>query len=204
MSYTPPDGDGVDFTWVGVPTYAPPDGDALDFSFVPAGPTTVEGDGALLLDFIAEGSGVHGTATQGDGALVLDFAPSGEGAVGVVGTGAVTLDFAAAASGLHGITGYGSVVLNLTGAGAAQHTRYELRGEVRLGGVLVNRRVRAYLRSSGALVSQADTVAGKFNLPAGFAEDEFYVTPIDLDSGATDWKPPTANRVLSVLADDAA
>lgn len=73
-----------------------------------------------------------------------------------------------------------------------------------MGGVLVNRRVRAYLRETGALLGQADTVAGHFKVHAGFAEAECYATPIDLDADATDWLPPTANRILSVLADDAA
>lgn len=90
------------------------------------------------------------------------------------------------------------------GAAAVRATvlRYELRGEVRDGGVLVARRVRAYRRSDGALVSQADTVAGRFALHAGFAPDEFCVVPFDLAEGAVDFTPPAANRVVSVLAED--
>lgn len=80
--------------------------------------------------------------------------------------------------------------------------RYELRGEVRDQGVLVNRRVRAHRRDTGALVAEADTVAGVFVLPAGFAADEYYLVPINLDAGATDFSPPCANRVTSVLAMD--
>lgn len=82
--------------------------------------------------------------------------------------------------------------------------RYELRGEVRLSGILVNRRVRAYSRATGALLGEADTVVGRFHVPAGFAAAECYVTPIDLTEGANDWLPPTANRITSVLADDTA
>lgn len=85
--------------------------------------------------------------------------------------------------------------------GSAIHARYELRGEVREGGVLVNRRVRAYLRSTGALVGEADTVVGKFNVPATSAA-EHYITPIDLSEFAADWLPPTANRIVPVLAFD--
>ena len=92
----------------------------------------------------------------------------------------------------------------VVGACSAVHLRYELRGEVRVGGVLVNRRVRAYLRDTGALVSQGDTTAGRFALPAGFDEAEHYVVPIDLAPGATDWLPPAANRIVSVLAMDEA
>lgn len=89
-------------------------------------------------------------------------------------------------------------------AALATVLRYELRGEVRLSGVLVNRRVRAYLRSTGALLGEVDTAVGRFCVPVGFAPAECYVIPIDLSEGATDWLPPTANRLLSVLALDTA
>ncbi|WP_157353861.1 hypothetical protein [Aromatoleum toluclasticum] len=82
--------------------------------------------------------------------------------------------------------------------------RYELRGEVRDQGVLVNRRVRAYRRSDGAFIAEADTVAGLFALPVGFASAEYYLVPINLDPAATDYTPPCANRVTSVLAMDVA
>ena len=86
----------------------------------------------------------------------------------------------------------------------AVHLRYEVRGEVRLGGVLVNRRVRCYKRSTGDLMGQADTVAGRYRVHAGFDADEVYTLAIDMDAGATDWVPPTANRLVPVLAEDAA
>jgi len=102
------------------------------------------------------------------------------------------------------VAGAGAAAIPITAAGAAVHQRYELRGEVRLGGVLVNRRVRAYSRDTGELLGQADTVAGKFRVHAGFAAIECYAVPIHLDAAATDWLPPTANRILAVLASDTA
>lgn len=80
--------------------------------------------------------------------------------------------------------------------------RFELRGEVRDQGVLVNRRVRAYRRGTGALVAESDTIVGAFRVPVGFAADEYYLVPINLDAAATDFAPPCANRVTSVLAMD--
>lgn len=182
MSYTPPAGDAANVSWVGVAAYTPPAGDAADVSWVEV-PTVVVGEGYVVFDFVPAGTGFHGTIVTGAGAVVFDFVPAGEGR--------------------HGVAGAGSMVFDFVPAAVAVHPRYELRGEVRLAGVLVNRRVRAYLRSSGAMVGEADTVAGRFAIHAGFAEAEHYVTPIDLDDDATDWLPPTANRVLSVLAEDA-
>lgn len=90
----------------------------------------------------------------------------------------------------------------LTGTATAQHPRYEVRGQVRLAGVAVERRVRAYGRDVGELLGQGDTTGGFFRIPAGFAEIECTVLPIDLATDATDYEPPTANRVLCVLAED--
>jgi hypothetical protein len=179
MSYTPPLGGAVDASWVGAASYTPPLGGAVDAAWF----TAVVGTGLGKLPLSGAGVAAHGQVITGEG------------------FGALPLSGAGAAR--HGVRGAGAGSLRLGGAGLALHPRYELRGEVRLGGVLVNRRVRGYLRSSGALLGQADTVAGKFQVHAGFAEAECYVTPIDLDPDATDWLPPTANRVLSVLAEDA-
>lgn len=104
----------------------------------------------------------------------------------------------------HGVALDGIASVALTAAASIEVKRYELRGEVRLGGVLVNRRVRAYQRASGALIGEVDTVIGKFAVHAGFEPMECYITPIDLAEGATDWSPPTANRIMSVLALDTA
>lgn len=201
MSYTPPLGNAVDATWIGAPAYTAPAGNAVDVSFV-AAPTSVVGTGAVVLDFIPAGEGFHGIIPAGVGAVVLDFTPAGVGLHGVGGAGAVALDFSAAGTGKHGVAGAGAVVLDFAAAGVANHPRYELRGVVKVGGVLVNRHVFAYLRETGALVGEADTVAGYFAIHAGFAPAEHFVTPIDLSPSAVDWKPPTANRVVSVLAND--
>ena len=104
----------------------------------------------------------------------------------------------------HGVAVDGIASVALAAAASIEVERYELRGEVRLGGVLVNRRVRAYQRLSGAMIGEVDTVIGKFALHTGFEPMECYITPIDLTEGATDWSPPTANRIMSVLALDTA
>lgn len=163
------------------------------------------GVGAVTIPALtAEGIAAHGVAAAGAvtiGALAAD----GGGAHGVAGGGAVTIDdMAVSGVGAHGVRAEAAVTIGaLTAAGVASHPRYSLKGEVRDGGVLVNRTVRAYLRSTGALIGEQFTTAGRFDIHAGFAEAEHYILPIDLDSGATDWAPPAANRVLSVLAMDA-
>lgn len=222
MSYTPPAGDAADFSWVGVAAYTPPAGSAANFTWEPAGPTGtgagtlalvgagsaahgVAGVGAGGLAFTGAGAGEHtGVVIVGDGAGEIDFAGAGSGAHGVSGAGLGALAFAGSGSGAHGVAGVGGGALAFAGAGAAQHLRYEVRGEVRLGGVLVNRRVRCYKRASGELVGQADTVVGRYRVHAGFDTAEVYVTAIDLGGSATDWIPPTANRLVPVLASDTA
>ena len=183
MSYTPPAGNALVAMWAGLPPYTAPAGDAIVASWAATVPA-VTGDGAFTFDFLIEGEAVHGVVVLGTGEFTMDFLVAGTAAHGVAGTGELTLDFLA--------------------AGVAVHPRYELRGEVRMGGVLVNRRVRAYQRESGELLGQADTEAGRFKVHAGFTAVECYVTPIDLTSDAVDWLPPTANRLLPVMADDTA
>jgi hypothetical protein len=80
--------------------------------------------------------------------------------------------------------------------------RYEVRGEVRDQGILVDRRVRVYSRETGELLGQSDTVVGAFRIPLGFTAQEAVIVPIDLAPDAVDFSPPCANRVLSVLAED--
>ena len=200
MSYTPPLGDSANASWLGFPTYVAPSGDAVDADFA----TSAGGVASAILVISAEAVGFHGGSVAGTGAASLLLAAVGAGLHAVGGPAVAALGVTAAGSGRHGVAGAAVATVAMSAAGVAVHPRYELRGVVMIDDVLVDRRVRAYLRSTGALVSQADTVAGKFNLPAGFAEDEFTVTPIDMSPGAVDWLPPTANRVLSVLADDVA
>lgn len=205
MSYTPPAGNAADATWVGASAYTPPAGNAADVTWATSGPETVTGDGYAVIAITASGSGTHTAApVTGDGYAALSFAPVAQGAHGVAGAGAATIGTAAAGAGAHGVAGVGAAAIPISVSGLAVHQRYELRGEVLLGGVLVNRRVRVYSRDTGELLGQADTVAGKFRVHAGFAEIECYATPVHLDPAATDWLPPTANRILAELANDTA
>ncbi len=183
MPYTPPAGDAVDFTWAGAASYTPPAGDAVDFQW-PA-------------DVVQARVAVPGPL--GVPALRADF-------FGVEVEGRISVPGPLGASALRGqpVAVARATVPGPLGApaGQARVVRYRLAGEVRISGVLVDRRIRAYRRTDGALVAQGDTVAGAFDLPVGFAADEYTVIPIDLASGATDYTPPAANRVLSVLAQD--
>lgn len=201
MSYTPPAGDAADFSWVGVAAYTPPAGYEADCAWTPE---FVTGVGAATLTFVGAAVGFHGGITSGAAAATLSFTGVAAGAHGVAGPAAGALAFTAGALGGHGVAGAATGAVGFGAAAVAIHPRYELRGVTMVGDVLVNRRVYAYLRATGALVGQADTVAGRFAVHAGFTEAEHFVTPIDTDPAATDWAPPTANRVLSVLADDAA
>lgn len=222
MSYTPPAGDAAQFSWVGAAAYTPPAAGSASFTWEPAG---AAGTGAGVLDFTGAGVARHGVAGVGMGVLdfagagvaehgivsvvgsgsgELGFAGAGVARHGVAGVGAGVLGFAGASAGAHGVAGTGSCALGFAGAGVAAHVRYEVRGEVRIGSVLVNRRVRCYKRSTGALTGQADTVAGVYRVHAGFDDAEVYVTAIDMAEAATDWIPPTANRLVPVLASDTA
>lgn len=199
-AYTAPAGNAVAFVRQ---DYVYPAGNAVSFAVPPA--ENVTGNGAATIEITAEGHGEFQTvAVDGDGSATIDFSAEGHGAHGVAGAGAAAIDFSAAGAGAHGVAGSGEASISMTAAGVGVVERYELRGEVRLQGVLVNRRVRAYRRDTGALLGEADTVAGKFAIHAGFAPLECYLVPIDMANDATDWAPPCANRVESVLAQDAA
>jgi hypothetical protein len=222
VSYTPPAGNAANVSWVGVAAYTPPAGGAANVSWAPTGPA---GTGAGILGFTGAGAGVHGVSGAGAGVLVfsgggtgehgfapvlgtgageLGFAGAGAGRHGVAGAGAGVLGFAGAGAGAHGVAGAGAGAVAFAGSGLGVHQRYEVRGEVRLSGVLVNRRVRCSKRATGELMGQADTVDGRYRVHAGFDAAEVYMVAIDLSGGATDWVPAAANRLVPVLADDAA
>ena len=222
MSYTPPASNAANFSWVGVAAYTPPAGDAANFSWAATGVTATC---AGTLEFSGAATVAHGVAVVAAGTLAFTGAATVEHSSGVVECVAEgALDFTGAASVAHGVAVHAAGTLAFTGAGAAAHgiaatcagtlgftgtcaalhLRYEVRGEVRLGGVLVNRRVRCSKRATGELMGQADTVAGVYRVHAGFDEAEVYVTAIDLAEAATDWIPPTANRLVPVLASDTA
>lgn len=183
MSYTPPAGNAVNFSWVGAASYTPPAGDSVNFSWVTSG--TVQARIAVPGPLCAP-------------ALLGESGAAIEGRLAVPGPLGLPALLACAAI---------AARLAIPGPLAAPQAqvrvvRYRLSGEVRLSGVLVDRRVRAYRRSDGALVAQADTAAGRFALDVGFSADEYTVIPVDLATGATDYTPPAANRVMSVLAQD--
>lgn len=166
---------------------------------------TQPGSEATLVAAVAVSAAIgadHGVAaTLGATVAVAGAASAAHGgAAGLAATVPVTAGAAAA----HGVAASALAGVGLRASIAALVERYEMRGEVRLAGILVNRRVRAYRRDTGALVGEADTVAGHFRVHAGFvAGVEHLVLPIDLTADATDWAPPAANRVVPVLAMDA-
>ena len=215
MSYTAPLGNAANASWVGAPAYTPPLGNAANATWQDASPpggvegtataavTTLAPTGQVLAAF----GGISATAAATVATLSISgaaLAGAGQAAVvagqvaGLAVTGAAAAQLVTAGAAM-GVVPFAAGV---TGAATAQHPRYELRGQVRLAGNPVERRVRAYARSTGALLGQGDTTGGFFRIPAGFAEIECTVLPIDLATDATDYEPPTANRVLCVLAED--
>ena len=200
--YSVPGGDSVAFQFPA--GYVAPAGSAAQFSVAPA--TEFVGTGAATVDFTASGSGeYHNYNVIGQGAATVDVLALGFGVIGVAGSGTVAVSSpTATGAGVRGVAGQGAVAFTGFGAvGAGIVERYELKGEVRQSGVLINRRVRAYRRDSGVLANEGNTVGGRFRLHTGFAAAEYYVVPINLADDAADWAPPCANRLLSVLAMDA-
>lgn len=196
---------GTDFSWApAVASYTGAGAATLGVTAAAAGqhsaPVSGVGTGAAALAVSASAQAAHGVA--GAGAATLGLNDSASAGHGIAGAEAAALTLTASGGAAHGIAGTVSVGLACTAAGVAQHPRYEVRGSVMQGGILINRRVRVYNRTTGALVGEGDTVTGKFNLHTGFAPAEHYVVPVNLADDATDWLPPVANRVLSVLAQD--
>ena len=201
-SYSAPVGNAVAFQFP--EEYSAPAGTVSNFTVLAA--TEFVGTGAVTVGITASGVGEYQEIVViGEGLIHTDVVALGVGVVGVTGNGTATVASAiASGSGARGVAGQGIVVFDqfsATGAGVVE--RFELKGEVRQAGVLINRRVRAYLRDTGNLVNEGDTVAGRFCLHTGFTPAEYYVIPIDLSNDAADWMPPCANRLLSVLAMDA-
>ena len=233
MPYTPPLGNAVDFTQSGaayvrpagltinfgtsytIPVgseanlkfksgYSVPAGNAADLTWAQA-PDSYTANGAFTVEFVVEG---HATFTNvetiGNGAFAVDFTVEGLAAHGVAGSGAFAVDFTPAGAAAHGVAGSGAFDVGFSVAGSGIVERYELVGEIRKDGILVNRLVRAYRRDDGSLVGEMTTTGGKFRLHTGFVALEHYIVPIEQGNDATDWSPPVANRVMSVLAQDAA
>lgn len=204
--YTPPAGDSVNFSWPAAPSGVVADGaGTLTFTGAAAAAHGIAGTGAGTMAFAGAGTAEHtSTGVEGVGAGTLPFTGAATAAHGIAGTAAGTLAFIGTGTAAHGIAATGAGAIGFTGSGGAVHPRYEVRGEVRLGGILVNRRVRCYKRSTGEMMGQADTAAGLYRVHAGFDDAEVTAMAIDLAEGATDWIPPTANRLVPVLADDTA
>lgn len=248
MSYTRPDFDAADASWVGASAYTRPAFDAADASFelpntgieaigaATIGPVTaaatvahgITAVGAAVIgpvtaagvvehtspEVVAVGVAIIGPVTaaatvshgiSGVGAAVIGpVTASGQAAHGVAAVGAAVIGpVTAVGQAAHGITAVGAAVIGpVVAACVAHHPRYSLKGEVRDGGVLVNRLVRAYRLDTGALVGEQATTAGRFDIHAGFVQREHYILPLDMSEGATDWTPPAVNHVLSELAVD--
>ena len=194
MSYTPPLGNAVHVSWLGEPAYTPPLGTAADAAW-PANAFEAAIAGAIATGAFA----ITGSATGSAGVASVTANVAGPIANFVI-TGAVAAQLVTAAT----ATGAIPFATTLTGTATAQHPRYEVRGQVRLAGVAVERRVRAYGRDVGELLGQGDTVGGFFNVHTGFVAIECTVLPIDLSADATDYEPPAANRVWSVPVESAA
>lgn len=220
MSYTPPAGNAVNFSWQGTGAYVAPVSPNVNFRF-PADSFVATGAGTISITGAA--SGKHGYAATGAGTIGLTGSATatytsttitavGAGTIaltaaaaaahGVAGTAAGALAISGAASGKHGVAAAGAGSISFSGAASAIHYRYEVTGEVRSSGVLVNRHVRVYRRDTGALAGEGDTVIGKFRITTGHEAVEHYIVPLDMSDGATDYTPPIANRVTAVLAQD--
>lgn len=207
MSYTPPAGDNAGFSWVGeTADYTAPAGDAAGFSWTPERyegriaapsplgapqalgsiPVTVVGGRVAVSSPLGAPSvlGEHVIAGRASAPSPLGV-PDVRGEVAVVGRAAAPSPLAAPAV-------LGQVV------------RYELRGEVRKDGVLVDRLVRGHRLDTGAVVGEGQTDGGRFRLHVGFEPLECYTLALDMSAGATDYTPPVANHVTAELADDTA
>jgi hypothetical protein len=178
MAYSAPAGDAVHFQFTG-DAYSAPAGDAVAFTYAPIPQAAVVAVVGITADVATSFTEPAYEATV---AAALPLVADVQVATGFLST----------------VTAAVPLVANVQ----AQVPRYILQGVVKDGDALVDRRVRVYLRSTGALVVQGDTTNGAFSFVMGDAPDEYVIMPIDLSAGATDWAPPTANRVLSVLLTD--
>ncbi|MBK7186381.1 MAG: hypothetical protein IPH85_10775 [Ignavibacteria bacterium] len=183
--------------------YSRPNGLVANFVVSVQALTAAVATGAFTFEFFVEGHATYtNSAVSGNGAFTFDFGFECHAKHGVKGAGAFTVGFGFECHAKHGVKGAGAFMFDFAPAGHATVLRYELTGEVRNGGILVNRLVRVYRRDTGEMVGEANTVSGHFKVNAGFVEREHYAIPIDLANDATDWLPPCANRLVSVLASD--
>lgn len=217
-SYTPPPGDAIHATWLtnvsgsfaGTVTLAGGFAGAHGVTGSAGGAVAVVGGFSGLHDLAAVActvpitaafAGTHGVSGTWGGSVAVHGAAAGAHGVAAGAAGQIALDGTFA--GAVGVAGSFAATIPVGAAFAGIVYRYEAAGEVRDGGILVNRRVRAYARTSGDLLAQGDTVAGRFRLHCGFAPEEVMLLPIHLDAAAVDYAPPCVNRVLTTLAQDA-
>jgi hypothetical protein len=185
-----------------VADYIPPAGGAANFTAL--GTSTWVANGTVAVSFTAEGHAEYHTPSGiAHGDVAVSFTANGQAKHGVKGSGTASVSITGTGYAGHGIAGQGAASVSFSAAGVGRVARYELTGEVRYRGVLVNRTVRAYRRDTGALVGEQVTEAGKFKMHAGFEAREHYIIPVDLADIADDFAPPCANRVTSILAVDA-
>lgn len=201
-AYTEPGGQVVHFQQPA--EYVRPTGDAANF--VDIGGITFEASGAVTVAITASGSASYFLPPGiGDGAATVGITASGSALHGVAASGAASVDISASGSAVRGVVAGGAVAYDVfSAAGAGLVERYEVRGEVRIQGGLFNRLVRVYRRDTGELVGEQNTTAGVFHIHCGFVPREHYLLPLETGNDAEDWSPPCANRVVSVLAQDAA
>lgn len=203
MSYTPPASDAVNASWQGAAAYTPPSTSTANATWASE---TVSGRIAVPTPLGMPA--LLGVATDAVDGLIAVPGPLGAPALvgghSVVGRASVPSPLGIPATRGLVVTVCRAAVPSPLGMPriVGRVVRYELRGEVRDQGVLVNRTVRVYRRDTGALTAEGDTVSGAFAIHAGFAAGEYYLVPINLDPAATDFAPPCANRVTSVLAMD--
>lgn len=166
--------------------------------------TAAIGNAAGAVPLAGAATARHGVRATADGHLPITLSGSATARHGVRAVLSGSVPLAGGAAARHGVRGVAAGGVSLGGSVASTHVRYEVRGEVRLteGGLLVQRRVRVYSRETGALVGQGDSVGGYFQVPCDLAPAEYVILPIDLSESATDFAPPVANRVTSVLARD--
>lgn len=166
--------------------------------------TAAIGNAAGAVPLAGAATARHGVRATADGHLPITLSGSGTARHGVRAVLSGSVPLAGGAAARHGVRAAAAGGVSLGGSVASTHIRYEVRGEVRLteGGLLVQRRVRVYSRETGALVGQGDSVGGYFQVACDLAPAEYVILPIDLSESATDFAPPVANRVTSVLARD--
>lgn len=228
MAYTPPGSDSADF---GLSSgYAAPADNAVDFALgqqIALTPTiTIVGTlasvaGGFSLNGEISNGTIQGTTETASGGFVLEHGAS----LSIAGTtepilsnivanrgeslalSGVTEDISGTIDAVRGVACSipAATLADCSGKIDALMIVYALSGGVKdENSTPLERRVRAYRRSSGELISETDSApdSGYFDMNVGFEADEFYIAAVDLDPEAVDFTPSITNRVESVLRYD--